>query len=83
MEIVSNPLLKLNFDETQRQFENKGIPSHSIYVYHGTASQNVTSILVNNFDKKKIKCNALLSPACHRHHSQKLILDWFKAYNRI
>ena len=45
IEIVSNPLLNLIYEETQRRgFRQK-------VMYHGTAYKNITSILVNNFDR--------------------------------
>lgn len=55
IEIVSNPVLKAEFEETKKQFRSSGIPTDSIYAYHGTSMENVRSIIVQNFNRQKIK----------------------------
>ena len=39
MEIVNNPILRFEFEQTKKQFLEKGIPLDIIFCYHRTKSQ--------------------------------------------
>ncbi|XP_028413718.1 NFX1-type zinc finger-containing protein 1-like [Dendronephthya gigantea] len=48
IDIVINNVLETKFQATKRKFQAQGIPDREILAYHGTAPNNIQSILQNN-----------------------------------
>ena len=58
IDIIENPALEAKFNAKQAEFKSKGIPSDPIFAFHGTAAQNIDSILSNNFSLDRVKVYA-------------------------
>ena len=53
IDVVYNPKLISNFEKKEEEFRSKSIPLTKVFSFHGTAKENIDSILQNNFDMSK------------------------------
>ncbi len=50
VQFVQNKALEAAFEDKKREFKQSTIPSHEVLAFHGTAAENIDSILKKNLD---------------------------------